>query len=693
MSRMLMSVFALLTGLLCFVPTLQADDSGFPVTRNGRATATIITAPDIDRPFDKGIRRAEVLDFIRVIGKMSGASLPALVDGASYSGGPQIHIGNTEFVQSLNLGTDSLALNGFRILTTQERGEPRLVITGRTTLGVAHGIYHILTKELGVIWGMPGPLFEEVPTCSTIVFQNLDITEQPDFYFRSVNRGRSADWVRRNRADWSGVEFMYQHRGHAIFNVLPPSRYGDHPEYYAFHRGRYRVPESDSDHRFHINPTHPDVVRITVEYCREFFRRYPNALGVSLCPSDDDTFDESPGSAALDMGLPVWRFSRQYGDSYGYLINAVAESLMISHPGKYVSTYAYWNTVYPPRRIEHFPPNVVVWLTQDSANHFDPAYRADDDMILSMWRQKCDNVCLYEYHGLGWYTPRAYPTVIARRLRHLHELGVKAYYTEMHSNLAHCGPTDYITMRLLWDVDTDVPAALNRWYTAMFHDVAPVMKEYYELLENTYADTTVHRGHWFLGYYGLWEQIRSWPAVPRRRAMALLDSALASANDPTVRQRVEFIRNSHLAGHYMCEAHEAAYQVDADSPTIEQDIRGVTDLAAQAINAFHEHLEANPHQSEAYFRWYKPYERWKWLKYDIASHIDSILSDRPGLMQRMVQEDPVLGEMNSIRQNVRMFGYMAGYRKLVRQRGMIPKYMIHQSETDQVRRVETETSQ
>ena len=669
------AVMSVLCALIGSSAASETPASGFPIAIDGRPAATIVTAGDYEEPFDEGIRRPETTDLLRVIGKMSGASLPAVRDGRVHTTGPQIHLGMTDYVRSLNVVPDSLPVNGFRMLTTTENGQPRLIIAARSPLGMSHGIYSLLTDELGVIWGMPGALWEEVPQCNTIVLRDLDVVGIPDFGVRLIGRCRGSDWERRHRADIGGAELPYTQRGHAIFNVLPPSRYGDHPEYYAFHRGQYRVPESDSDHRFHVNPTQPGVIQAAVDYCREYFRTYPNSMGVSLCPSDDDTFDESPGSAALDVGLPVWRYHRQYGDSYGYFINAVAESLLITHPDKYISTFAYWNTEYPPRRIDHFPPNVVVYLTQDVANHFDPVYRADDNMILDMWRRKCDHVCVYEYHGLGWYTPRAFPTIIAERIRHLKELGTPAYYTEMHTNLAHSGPTDYITMRLLWDTETDVSGELDRWYAAMFHEVAPVMKEYYELLESTYSDTTIHRGHWFLGYYGLWEQIRSWPAGPRHRAMALLDSALAASRTDLTRARVTYIRNAYLTGHYICEAHEAACRLDPESPTLEEDVRHVTHLASRAIDALHQYLEADDEQSGAYYRGWRACERWKWLKYEIADRVRVATAGHPGMMERLANEDPLLGEFQNILTNVRMFGFMSYYRKLVRQRGMIPTYV------------------
>jgi len=63
-----------------------------------------------------------------------------------------------------------------------------------------------------------------------------------------------------------------------------------------------------------------------------------------------------------------------------------------------VSAYAYWTT--------EVPPNVVVYLTQDSSQYFDPKYERRDRQILKMWAKKA--------HHLAQPARRAQATNIVR---------------------------------------------------------------------------------------------------------------------------------------------------------------------------------------------------------------------------------------------------------------------------------------
>ena len=53
---------------------------------------------------------------------------------------------------------------------------------------------------------------------------------------------------------------------------------------------------------------------------------------------------------------------------------ALAEAVAQSHPGRCIGVYAYWNVEQPPRDRKKLPDNVIVALTQDNLQHYDPAY-------------------------------------------------------------------------------------------------------------------------------------------------------------------------------------------------------------------------------------------------------------------------------------------------------------------------------
>ena len=99
------------------------------------------------------------------------------------------------------------------------------MITAKTSIGLSHGIYDLLTNELGVAWGMADPIFEEVPQRRTVAIPEINRTEKPAFGFR-VFSGCDPDWLRRNRIDNGSWQLPFYGHGHNLYNLFPPSRYG-----------------------------------------------------------------------------------------------------------------------------------------------------------------------------------------------------------------------------------------------------------------------------------------------------------------------------------------------------------------------------------------------------------------------------------------------------------------------------------
>ena len=281
------------------------------LTENGRSRATIVTAPDIGPQAMTAVR-----DMVRVIAEISGAAIPVVDDGNVRETGPQVHIGRTAFVRESGLEPANLPVNGYRIVTVDDPAVPRLVITGPTYLGISHGIYDLLTNELGVCWGMADPLFEEIPSRATVTVGPLDRTEQPSFGFR-VFSGGDAAWLRRSRIDDGSRMLPYYGHGHNLHNVVPPDVYGDHPEYYALIDGERQVPEKRDGSGPQPCLTHPDVIRITVETLREFFDENPGTYWYT--PGWIDT-GWQPGEGRYEHQLA--KYIEKYGeDNAKYLMD------------------------------------------------------------------------------------------------------------------------------------------------------------------------------------------------------------------------------------------------------------------------------------------------------------------------------------------------------------------------------------
>jgi len=608
------------------------------LVQNGNSHATIVLAPDI------GQRAAEAVDdMVRVIEKMSGAKLPVVTHGNMRDSGSQIHIGATAFATENGLLSDNLPVNGYRISTIETESIPHLVIAANTSLGLSHGIYDLLTNELGVLWGMADALFEEVPEHRTVTINPLNHTEKPSFGFR-VFSGVDGNWIRRNRIDDGSRQLPFYGHGHNLFNILPPSKYGNHPEYYAMRDGKRSVPEQDGHTRIQPCLTNPDVIRITIETVRRFFDENPLVSTYSLCPNDSGDFCECPSCAELDEGMEAYRERRMNSDSYFYYIDTVSKELIKSHPDRYVSAYAYWTTELPPRRINRLLSNVVIYLTQDSSQYYDAAYEKRDHDILEKWSKVAHHLAVYDYYGLGWFTPRFFPQIVARTLPYLPTVGVKGFYCESYPYWAHTGPQLYLTTRLLWDTSLDANVVIDEWYTQMFKEVAEDMRKYFETLERGWMDRK-REGKWFLGLGRLYLQLAEWPHDIRDEAWEQINIAYGAAKSEITRLRVDYVRQGNRLAYLFSKTLDEVHALENDQNELEERLRNIFDSVKDVMTLYHSKIESDTTYGAAYYRGERATRQFMWWKGYIASIIEEVLSDDAELHQRLVTEDSAYREL------------------------------------------------
>ena len=660
--------------LLLHCGVCAASDS-FVIARNGRAIAKIVTAPEIDRPFDKGVNNQAVRDLIRVIGVMSGASLPAVQDTLAFNDGPQIHVGQTEFVKRAGLIEPGLPANAYRVVLTYEGEQARLVLAGPTALGTSNAVYDLLTRELGVIWGMENQLFEDIPRRQTVEVGPVDRTVRPPFPFFFLS-GPSAPWQARHRLSSGGLEFPYMRHGHNVYHYFPVSRYRNHPEYYPLVDGRRKLPERDGDGRAHVCYTNPEVVAIMIEAVRWYFDANPQAPGFSLCAADDDGMCSCDNCSRLDNGAPPFRGrERIYSDSYFAFVDTVAKAVLQSHPDRYLSAYAYDVTEPPPRHISRLPRNVVVYLTQDATQHFDEAYREEDERILDAWKTIAEHVCLYEYTNLGWFLPRNFASLTAKRIRYLSQIGIDGYYAEAHPHPAQMAPVMYLTAKLAWDPALNAEDVLDEWYQRMFREAAPHMKSFYVTLDSAWMHAD-RRGAWFAGLNRMWEEFAAYPPRYREVAWRHLDAAMRSARDETTRMRVQYVREGHEPAYRVSRAFEWAHSLNTRSS--EDEIVRVLSEFERFMETFFRNVESNPDYADIAYRGARFHERTKWIKLDILRCIDRALAGRPEMHARLLATNATFSEMDDTAKNRRTRGYRRWTNRDMETRGVFPSYIADQ---------------
>lgn len=414
-----------------------------------------------------------------------------------------------------------------------------------------------------------------VPSASTLTVSNISLAEQPAFVWRSLGPGGAlwgpfdkwqkerelgvsaahqrlqALWERRNRFNTPIV-----YGGHAMGEILPPAKYAaPHPEYYALVKGKRPSDPKTFDGKHGRQPctTNPDVIRITVEYCRRMFREHPEYEAVSISANDGRGFCECDNCRRLDTGavmndkedpemgrggvVPV------ISDRMITFANQVGEQVAKTNPGKKVLTFAYGQYRRPPERVKA-NDSVIVAYTMRASTFWDKKAEELATSESAAWNRFAVNSGVYEYFTQTNFPdmPRLFPELLQRSVRRLHEQGSRFYQPQSGDGYAINGLNQYLLARLLWDPSAEASAIQRDYVEKGFGKAAPAVSRYFRRLADHWrslADSSLVMNNARLEEYR--NVARAYPVSLRNACRADLEEAyrLAEGRD---RDRVRFLQ-------------------------------------------------------------------------------------------------------------------------------------------------------
>ncbi|MBI4026433.1 MAG: DUF4838 domain-containing protein [Verrucomicrobia bacterium] len=619
LSRRVVPCMAAFTLLLDVGVASAGEDAAVTLVAGSKAECMIVTQGGRGPvPGTEGERPLwqVVLDFQRILEKMTGAKIPMVSPQDVPLEGTKIYIGDVPLPAGIETDGTALDPRGYWIIAKPQA----LILRGKTEGGTINAIYGFLQDKLKVRWFFPSELFEVIPQLDTVKIAFCREIHNPSFkgaIFMAASgiNQESEIWCERMRRDAGAFQY-HAPFVHYLGYILDSARYGKtHPEFYPLLNGKRRIPPPGDRSAPQPCLSNTNLVNTVIEFCRNDFDKQ-NGLMVAIGENDSTDWCACEKCQAMD----VWPLEKvndmeQHSDRYFTFANQVAHAIAQSHPGKLIGGLAYNGTVTPPKKIAKLEPNLAIGLCLDTSQYYDANYKTRDYNILSVWKPKCKNVCTYDYLSLGWIAPRYHPHLYAQHLKEMHKQGILAVTSEIHPYWATFGPMLYLAGQLMWDVKQDPDAILNDLFSRLFgKEAGAEMKAYYGVFENAWMRSNPNRsGKYFEGWSSMSEQMAVYTLADLDKAMKHLERAGAFAKDPMAQQRIKYIDGSFDYSAALMRGWLTSDRIDAavnggDPQSIEKAkrlrdmLRTVSDLLKKEDSIYKATLLIDPICSQSYYK-------------------------------------------------------------------------------------------
>lgn len=443
-----------LIGLFCIVAMVSAGSEKVTVAEDGRARLPVVTGEGAcDRV---RLAAAELAD---MLGRMAGCRFE-LKTGAAEGG---IMVGRPEDFAALPLDLDFDPDDPRRreeyILLSRDGG---LFIIGATALAVESAVWDTLYR-LGHRRFFAHRHWDVVPDTETIRLQ-VDVLEAPDFLNRRLWTGHGThpensedfgSWLRRNRAR-TGFPIWSSH----VYGRILSARsevFEQHPEYLGLVDGERR------SSKFCIS--NPGLREVVIDWALEYFDNNPDALSVSMEPSDGGDWCECENCAEIGS----------ISDRMILLCNVVAEAVTDKYPNKYVGTLSYYKHTDPPNIDIH--PHVAVNIATGLRTG-----GLSIEELISGWREKGAEIVGLSYNVGGPSAMRNIPRV-ASEFKKWYSLGINRVVVDINDRWGTSGLGNYLLARILWDIDESdrVDELLDDFFERAFGVAREPMEEWFDL--------------------------------------------------------------------------------------------------------------------------------------------------------------------------------------------------------------------
>lgn len=452
-----------------------------------------------------------------------------------------IYIGNASVKHSPvpNLKIPVGGEEGFHIQMGKD-----LLIAGAQPRGVLYGVYEFFERYAGVRFLTRDHTY--IPSdASKILIPQVDFSYEPPFFFRwpfyeeNYNDPAFATRLRVNTISsekYLGGKTSQELISHSISTYVPVSEYGKtHPEYFALEEGMRKLDVGGGGPQ--VCSTNADVIRIVTEGVTRVLDSNPSLTSISVSQMDNNSVCECPACSALSTK------EESQGAPHLALVNAVAKSIAVSHPGVKIGTLVYWYSRKPPKNMTLLP-NVQIMLCSIECCTFHPL---DDPTCsrnklfcedLYKWKDICKNILIWNYNTNFTAYDLPFPNfnTISRNVGLFEKNGVQGVFMQAAGNGLSTEMSDlrnYVMARCLWAPDKESWELTDEFCRLHYGPAAQAILDYLHYLHKNAMECGVHPNCFPKpAEVGLDFDVS-------KKINSYFQSALKSSSDIAIRNRVE----------------------------------------------------------------------------------------------------------------------------------------------------------
>ena len=458
---------------------LQAEVA---VAKGGKAECVIVSNG----------HKKESEELQKYLKKISGTEIPIVEKSDEAKGQPSIALDIVGKIKGAS-GKET-ARQGYRLKTDKNV----LTISSPTERGLLYGVYGLLTDHLGVRFYTPE--FELVPAQASLALAEMDDIQEPGFQIRGYvyNPLEDKAWSYKNRAGGLPVDNLAS--DHSLYTWIEADKnFPIHPEWFALSTSGKR----EKDAGMGVCGTNKELAK---ELAKNMVAKYGDPKGGNPDDKPEKRFLRiaqgdgfTPCQCAECRALVVKEGTEAAPTIM--LLNAALEEATKTYPNLHVITYAYFNSLIPPKTIKLHPNfwvNVVSSsLSQNQAgdqlNEIQgvPANRYYEQAIVE-WCKKSSGVTIYHWDGVdgGNSEYSEWPNIFphCKDIKFWKEAGVTGAQV---GGKVNWGPlSEYTWFNLMWNPKQDPDKIIKDFLEGYYgKKAAPILWDYLTYTDKVRQDS------------------------------------------------------------------------------------------------------------------------------------------------------------------------------------------------------------